>query len=100
MDIISAVHGGDHEGRIPLRGLAVLPGHVLAVVVPSPDLLSIHDLPDSGAVLLGHVLALEHLLGVNLRLYRLIAGLQSRAGGLGVTFVQFYIVHLHLALRV
>ena len=96
--LICAVHGGDHEGYIPLHSLALLPGHILAVVVASPHLLAFEDLPDGGAVLLGDVMTLVHLLRVNLRLNDLDTGLESLVSGYRVTFVQLYIVHHHLAL--
>ena len=50
----------ERPGDLQLGGvddwLTFLPGDVLAVVVTRPDLLSVLDLPEAGAVLLGHVL--------------------------------------------
>ena len=95
--LIYALHGGDHEGYILLHSIALLPGDILAVVIASPHLLSFEDLPDGGAVLLGDVMALVHLLSVNLRLQDLDTGLESLVSCCRVTFVELYILHHHLA---
>ena len=69
----SAVHLGDH----PLDGLdgwfAFLPGHVPAIVIPSPNLHPVDDLPEAGAVLLGHVVTLVGGLVVVLHYLQLLA---------------------------
>ena len=74
-----------HVGDLPLHldrdGLALLPGDVLAVVITGPDLLAIDDLPEAGAVLLGHVLALVVNLLVLLRPGLLAAGGESLVDG-------------------
>ena len=90
-----------HVGDLPLHldrdGLALLPGDVLAVVVASPHLLVIDDLPDCGAVLLGHVLALIHVLSVNLWHHRLRTILEILLCRDGLAFIQLHVLHLHLA---
>ena len=57
--------------------LTFLPGDVLTVVVTRPDLLFVLDLPEAGAVLLGHVLTLVYRLVVLLGHHRLLALLQG-----------------------
>ena len=64
-----AVHLGDHPSDGMNGRFALLPSDIPAVIVTGPDLLSIDDLPEAGAVLLGHVLTL--VLGLVVRLQHL-----------------------------
>ena len=74
-----ANHPGDHHGDVLGDGMTFLPGHIATVIrVPGPDLLPPGiDLPDSRALLLGHVLTLVHCLPVLLGDHLLLTLLQS-----------------------
>ena len=68
-----AVHLRDQPLDGDCLGVALLPGDVPAVVIPCPDLLSIDHLPEAGALLPGHVLAVVPRLVVVLQHVGLLA---------------------------
>ena len=98
MRLLCTLHAGHHPGDILGSGGALLPADVPAVVVAGPDLDTVDDLPDRGAVLLGHVLTLVQLLRVHLRSYDLFATLESLVGLDRLAFVQYNVLHVHRAI--